>query len=454
MLESVSWLSLALSWICLTSDAVAAGDVAPQIIRTVPAIGDWHVDPKLGEVIICFDTDMDVGGYSITGGGPEFPEINQRPKWVDSRTFSMAVTLEPNHDYLFGINSNRFKNFRSKDGVAVSPIRFRFRTGPDARVLNVITEDQERLNRTSWQELLNALHRRYSYYDLRDVDWQQRIDAFAPGVVSAQQTDRWIKAVARFLEGASDVHIWLEYEGDRIPTYSRQVAGNYNLSAIEKLIPDLKGDLDVFAAGKTQDNIGYVLISTWGGRLEAQVDDLENAFAQLSNTKGLIVDVRPNSGGSEPLAKRVAARFVTEPVVYAKSLYRLPDGSTRTSDRVIEPSSAARRYDRPVLVLSGRRVMSSCEAFLLMMKQAPNCRLVGERSYGSSGNPKPTVLSNGVSVFLPSWKALDAQGSCIEGTGIVPDVLVKTANRDRMEQDPVLLKALAIIRTQDGVEER
>jgi hypothetical protein len=44
-------------------------------------------------------------------------------------------------------------------------------------------------------------------------------------------------------------------------------------------------------------------------------------------------------------------------------------------------------------------------AICLMTKQVPGCKLVGGKSYGSSGNPKPTDLGNEVTVFLPSWKA-------------------------------------------------
>jgi len=90
--------------------------------------------------------------------------------------------------------------------------------------------------------------------------------------------------------------------------------------------------------------------------------------------------------------------------------------------------------------------MSSCEAFLLMMKQIPNCKLVGDRSYGSSGNPKPVDLGNGVTVWLPSWKALRPDGTCFERKGIEPDVLVRTTNAQIRKKDPVLESALRYLR--------
>ena len=49
------------------------------------------------------------------------------------------------------------------------------------------------------------------------------------------------------------------------------------------------------------------------------------------------------------------------------------------------------------------------------MKQNPNCKLIGAQTYGSSGNPKPIDLGNGVTVILPSWRDLFPDGSILEG---------------------------------------
>jgi C-terminal processing protease CtpA/Prc len=79
--------------------------------------------------------------------------------------------------------------------------------------------------------------------------------------------------------------------------------------------------------------------------------------------------------------------------------------------------------------------MSSCEAFLLMMR-ATGATLVGGKSRGASGNPRPVDLGNGVVVFLPTWKAMRADGTVFEGQGIAPDLPVKAT--DFGERDPVI----------------
>jgi carboxyl-terminal processing protease len=81
-----------------------------------------------------------------------------------------------------------------------------------------------------------------------------------------------------------------------------------------------------------------------------------------------------------------------------------------------------------------------------MMRAAPKVLLVGDRSYGSSGNPKPHEIGGGISVLLPSWKDYLPNGTLLEGSGIVPDVSVPPGADDFQTTDPVLDVALARLR--------
>ncbi len=159
--------------------------------------------------------------------------------------------------------------------------------------------------------------------------------------------------------------------------------------------------------------------------------------------------MRPNGGGDESQARRVAGRFVEASVVYAQQAVCDPDaagGFTPVRSRTLIPNDQGPTVQAPVCVLMGPLNMSSCEAFLLMMRQVESSTLIGARSCGSSGNPQPHTLSNGVVVMLPSWKAMDAKGSVFEGVGLMPDVLVETTGRDFQSGDPVLERALQQLR--------
>ena len=87
---------------------------------------------------------------------------------------------------------------------------------------------------------------------------------------------------------------------------------------------------------------------------------------QMRNTRGLIVDVRWNSGGDSELAKYVAARFVDSTLIY--SYYRYRNGPNRTDlTEKIEQTVSPRgpwRYDRRVILLMGQGCFSACETYL------------------------------------------------------------------------------------------
>ena len=232
-------------------------------------------------------------------------------------------------------------------------------------------------------------------------------------------------------------------------TASRSVDTLYRAQLLPKYFASLDRIDGGGICGATEDGIGYLMIPAWSDDLE--FDAIEAAMAQAceADVKALIVDVRPNSGGDEGLAGRVAKWFVQGEVVYAKNRYRSGRGKNnfgRVLSRTITGNGDGKRLTMPTAVLMSRGVMSSCEAFVLMMKQAPQCTLVGQRSYGSSANPKPHELSNGVTLVVPSWQAMLPDGTCFEGAGIAPDVQVEVDPAELATRDPILERALEILR--------
>jgi carboxyl-terminal processing protease len=102
------------------------------------------------------------------------------------------------------------------------------------------------------------------------------------------------------------------------------------------------------------------------------------------------------------------------------------------------------RYPGPVVVLTGPLIMSSAESFLLMMRVA-GATLVGGRSRGSSANPQPVDLGNGITLMVPSWRALLVDGTCFEGVGIAPDVEVPVTAAEVAAGDKVIDAGVAVL---------
>lgn len=285
--------------------------------------------------------------------------------------------------------------------------------------------------------LKRALAEQYSHRDRLGVDWNRRVDARAAELAQASP-EQFAVIVQEILSAAKDTHVTVEAPGGkRLNTFIPQPVMNFTLPALERHVQDWKPRTKCLVTGSVGD-YGYILITHW---LKERCGDIGPDFAkllaELSGKKGLILDVRPNGGGDEMLARSVAGQFVDKKTVYAKHAFvapTQPGGFGPVEERAFEP--VAPRFEKPVVVLMGPANMSSCEAFLLMMRAAGK-PLIGEPSSGASGNPKPQDLGNGVKVYLPSWRALQMDGSALEGVGIAPDILVDTQPSDFDKQEPV-----------------
>ena len=103
----------------------------PKVLEMIPDNRSSEVDPALPEIRITFDQDMDTRiGYSICGGGEEYPNFIGKPKWEDNRTIVCKVKLSPDHQYSFSLNCpSSHKAFRNEQGEMLEYCSISFETG-------------------------------------------------------------------------------------------------------------------------------------------------------------------------------------------------------------------------------------------------------------------------------------------------------------------------------------
>jgi hypothetical protein len=108
-------------------------DKGPKIVSIVPANGAQDVDPGLKAIVVTFDRPMRDKCWSVVtlGSQDEFPK-GAGPVGYDAarKVFTMPVTLEPDKEYRFGLNSGRFNAFQSEQGIHLAPVVVRFKTRP------------------------------------------------------------------------------------------------------------------------------------------------------------------------------------------------------------------------------------------------------------------------------------------------------------------------------------
>lgn len=413
----------------------------PQLLRTDPASGGGAVAPGPRDIVVEFDRPMDRGGFSFTGGGPSFPILRGQAFWRSEAICALPVFLEEDREYVIGLNGPGNAGFRSAQGVALQPQKLIVRTRA------VSLELARHAQKESIAQLHDLISTYYSYRALRFPDFGPRWIEAEPELKAAVGPRAFAEAAARLLALTKDPHIWLEERGETIPSYRRTVTLTADYLKAAEMLTAWKRPHAMLAQGIAPGGIGYLAIHSWENR---QVELLPAALAALKELRdlpALIVDVRANQGGDETLAKTFAGCFVRERAHYASHVDldpAAPGGFTAPVQRWLEPNRNGLEYRGKVIVLMGPLNMSSAESFLLMMKQVPGARLVGERSTGASGNPRRHRLANGVTVLLPSWKALLPDGTEWETRGIAPDVEVRWD--PEAEVDPVLARAIELAR--------
>ncbi len=296
----------------------------------------------------------------------------------------------------------------------------------------------------AFDQLWNAFDSDYAMFVLRpEVDWDALKTQERPLALASQSTYEFAGVCADMLKPLRDLHVWLTVSGAYVPVYDRPRPSNANPNAYASLLGSLNGSSSSLQWAVTPDHVGFIAIYNWtDSSLPTQFDA---ALEYMRNTRGLIIDVRLNGGGSEPLAQQVAARFIDQQVTYAYSQYRngpLHTNLTEKLPRTLSPRGPF-RYDRPVIVLIGQKCMSSNESFIAMMTRAPQVVTMGDHTAGSSGNPEIIQLPLDMTVSVPQWIDYLPDGTPLDEKGITPD-LPFSASADAFEgqRDDLLSAAL------------
>jgi hypothetical protein len=422
---------------------------SPKIISTIPTFGDCNVDPELTTIVLKFDQDMSPG-YSMPNT-KNMPQVTGKPVWKDKRTLSIPVKLHQNKLYSLQLNSWKFQGFASIEGIPLNPEDVLFQTK---------SVSYETLNKKAYNEFKELFPKHYSYASLKGINWESVLETNRAEFENAKTNSEFAFKLIKLLKAAEDLHLWVEVEGQFFETAKMKLfQSNTSSKQLFSLLHDKKASKDFLSITGVVDSVGYISIRDWNTAFDKLVfkpwDDsinsgitAEEALKELFRYPHLIIDVRENSGGNESFAKEFASYFIKDSIPYEK--VEMFNEKTGLFDeeyvKKLYLSEKKLTYSGTIYVLSGPAVMSSNESFVLMMKQVPNSKVVGMRTYGSSGNPMPYELSNGVTVYIPSWQAYALDGKLIEGNGIEPDIEIITQKKDFENEDILIDKVLKMIR--------
>jgi hypothetical protein len=170
-------------------------------------------------------------------------------------------------------------------------------------------------------------------------------------------------------------------------------------------------------------NIGYLKLDEFPNPFDGEAA-MSAAFEKIQNADAVVLDLRENRGGSQPMVDFVASYFFPEdygPLLTSRFRNRpepLVAHVVETPTRALE--------DAKLYILISDKTFSAGEAFAYILQQFGRATVIGEKTRGGGRHNAFVPIGAGytVSVSIATVEHPKTKTSW-QGTGVVPDVATK-----------------------------
>lgn len=241
--------------------------------------------------------------------------------------------------------------------------------------------------------------------------------------------------------------------GDIIVKLNNKDTSNMTVSSFSKLVKKQKGsfkitykrddkekevtlkvgtvELESVSYKVLDDNIGYIKVSIFATNTYEQFKKaLENL--ESKNIKGLIIDLRDNSGGHLSSAEDIISLFLDSSHV----IYQIKSKDNQV--KYYSKGNKTKEYKINILVNSASA--SASEMVTSALSEQYGASIIGEKTYGKGTVQEMQTLTDGKQYKLTTKSWLTSKGNTVDGKGITPDYEVKD------EEDNILNKALELMK--------
>ena len=306
-------------------------------------------------------------------------------------------------------------------------------------------------NMGNFESLWRIIDTKYCYLDYKKINWDSIHTAYKAKVTESADATTFFDLMGTMLGELKDGHVNLysDFDRSRYWKWYTDYPANFNIDLIRSA--RYLGENYKIANGLSYEKIdngrvGYIYLGSFSNGFNDA--NIVSAMTYFKDCKGLIIDVRDNSGGSLDYSKQLASCFFKEEKVTGYIKHKIGNGHTDFSKalEVKTPANKNIQYQRQVVVLTNRMSFSATNDFVNRMKQAPNALIVGDKTGGGGGLPLSSEIPNGWLVRFSSSPMYDSNMQEIEW-GINPDVLVSLSPFDQANGiDTIIERAIKLIK--------
>jgi len=197
---------------------------------------------------------------------------------------------------------------------------------------------------------------------------------------------------------------------------------------------------DVPAFKILKDNIGYIYP---GSLQKGQIDSIMQV---LSNTKGLIIDLR--SYPSDFIVFSLGKYLMPRPTSFVK----FTNGSISVPGEFIFTNTLkvgenrADYYKGKIIIIVNAKTQSNAEYTAMALRVAPKATVIGSTTAGADGNVSSIILPGNIRTMISGIGVYYPDGTETQRIGIIPDIEVNpTIEEIRDGTDGLLKKAIELI---------
>ena len=321
----------------------------------------------------------------------------------------------------------------------------------------LVDDDPEPTPTAVFEQVWADFDQYYGLFEVKGVDWQARHAELAPLVHDELSDAELYALLIELLEPLDDKHVTLFPTGSDLPTWSVDlVDGRFPTPAFDlQLIraeyldtwiaphPLIAGGR--LAAGSSA-SVGYIHIGGFEGSERSYRLALDELLDTLADVDAMVLDIRDNPGGFDPLAQYVAGRFASERALYMTVRKRVGPGHDELGEPVewyVEPSDD-RRFTKPIALLTTYATQSAAETFALALRRRAELVQIGGTTAGAFSDNIMREAGNGWSYTISVGDYRDHLGDSYEGIGLAPDIALENTLADlEARRDPTLERAIA-----------
>jgi len=293
-----------------------------------------------------------------------------------------------------------------------------------------------------------SIDEKYSFFELKDIDWEAAHYRLSRGVTNDMSDEAFFDTLSVMVDLLKDGH-----SGIDSPFNSHKYVGFYTRGREnfdERLLVDnyAHGWGSVTGALKhislCDGQVAYIYYGSFSDYItDADIDYIINKY---QNTKGIIIDVRNNFGGSSTNIFTLVKRFIHSDTNLFNSQFKNGPGHNDFTELTLTSiSPTTMTYNGKVCVLTNRKVYSAASVFTLAMREVPNVTIVGDTTGGGLGLPIGIELPNEWQIHCAGSQLISVSGENLE-LGIPPDIQVDMKKEDMDKGvDSIIEKAIEVI---------